>query len=107
MEDAHTHILSLPGDQDTSFFGVFDGHGGQLVLPFCFLLHFFVRCIPGLPLFLENLETWISRGIPKIGKIGEKGKSCSNYSCQGKVVSSILPAIMKAMFLPDFSFYYQ
>ena len=28
MEDAHTHILSLPGDQNTCFFGVFDGHGG-------------------------------------------------------------------------------
>jgi protein phosphatase 2C family protein 2/3 len=31
MEDAHTHILSLPGDQDASFFGVFDGHGGEKV----------------------------------------------------------------------------
>jgi len=31
MEDAHTHILSLPGDQDASFFGVFDGHGGDKV----------------------------------------------------------------------------
>jgi len=29
MEDAHAHILSLPGDQDTCFFGVFDGHGGS------------------------------------------------------------------------------
>lgn len=31
MEDAHTHILSLPGDEDASFFGVFDGHGGDKV----------------------------------------------------------------------------
>lgn len=29
MEDAHTHLLSLPGDKDASFFGVFDGHGGK------------------------------------------------------------------------------
>ena len=28
MEDAHTHLLSLPGDKDTCYFGVFDGHGG-------------------------------------------------------------------------------
>jgi len=35
MEDAHTHILSLPGDQDTCFFGVFDGHGGWSNCPFC------------------------------------------------------------------------
>jgi len=34
MEDAHTHILSFPGDQDTCFFGVFDGHGGWLDLMF-------------------------------------------------------------------------
>lgn len=31
MEDAHTHILSLPDDPGTSFFGVYDGHGGAKV----------------------------------------------------------------------------
>lgn len=31
MEDAHTHLLSLPGDKDACFFGVFDGHGGKTV----------------------------------------------------------------------------
>jgi len=29
MEDSHTHILSLPDDPGTAFFGVYDGHGGQ------------------------------------------------------------------------------
>lgn len=28
MEDSHTHILSLPDDPGTSFFAVYDGHGG-------------------------------------------------------------------------------
>lgn len=28
MEDSHTHILSLPEDPGTSFFAVYDGHGG-------------------------------------------------------------------------------
>lgn len=28
MEDAHTHILSLPDDPEAAFFAVFDGHGG-------------------------------------------------------------------------------
>jgi len=28
MEDAHTQLLSLPGDPTAAFFGVFDGHGG-------------------------------------------------------------------------------
>lgn len=29
MEDAHTNLLSLPGDPNASFFAVFDGHGGS------------------------------------------------------------------------------
>lgn len=29
MEDAHTHILSLPDDPGTAFFAVYDGHGGR------------------------------------------------------------------------------
>jgi len=29
MEDAHTHILSLPDDPSAAFFGVYDGHGGK------------------------------------------------------------------------------
>ena len=42
MEDAHTHILSLPDDKDAYFFGVFDGHGGKcasssdLIIPVCY-----------------------------------------------------------------------
>lgn len=28
MEDSHTHILSMPDDPATAFFGVYDGHGG-------------------------------------------------------------------------------
>lgn len=31
MEDAHTNLLSLPGDPSASFFAVFDGHGGTTV----------------------------------------------------------------------------
>lgn len=31
MEDAHTHILSLPDDPGTAFFGVYDGHGGAKI----------------------------------------------------------------------------
>lgn len=31
MEDSHTHILSLPDDPDSAFFGVYDGHGGASV----------------------------------------------------------------------------
>lgn len=31
MEDAHTHLLSLPNDSDAAFFAVYDGHGGAKV----------------------------------------------------------------------------
>ncbi|KAL1509965.1 hypothetical protein ABEB36_004629 [Hypothenemus hampei] len=31
MEDSHTHILSLPDDPSTAFFGVYDGHGGAKI----------------------------------------------------------------------------
>lgn len=31
MEDCHTHLLSMPGDEEASFFAVFDGHGGVKV----------------------------------------------------------------------------
>lgn len=31
MEDAHTHLLTLPSDKDSCYFGVFDGHGGAKV----------------------------------------------------------------------------
>ncbi|CAJ0942558.1 unnamed protein product, partial [Mesorhabditis belari] len=31
MEDAHTHLLSLPDDPNTAFFAVYDGHGGAKV----------------------------------------------------------------------------
>ncbi|AQL05064.1 putative protein phosphatase 2C 21 [Zea mays] len=33
MEDAHSALLDL--DNDTAFFGVFDGHGGKVVAKFC------------------------------------------------------------------------
>ncbi|KAK2720804.1 probable protein phosphatase 2C T23F11.1 [Artemia franciscana] len=29
MEDAHTHLVSLPDDESAAFFGVYDGHGGS------------------------------------------------------------------------------
>lgn len=39
MEDAHIHLLSLPNDKDTCFFGVFDGHGGLYACCLLYSLH--------------------------------------------------------------------
>lgn len=32
MEDSHNLILALPDDPNASFFGVYDGHGGNYIL---------------------------------------------------------------------------
>ena len=45
MEDAHTHLLTLPGDKDASFFGVFDGHGGKLCAYMCVCVGGGGRCV--------------------------------------------------------------
>ncbi len=40
MEDAHTHILSLPEDKNCAFLAVYDGHGGAKVAQYsCKYLH--------------------------------------------------------------------
>ena len=40
MEDAHTHILSLPEDKSCAFLAVYDGHGGAKVAQYsCKYLH--------------------------------------------------------------------
>lgn len=36
MDDAHTHILSLPDDPGTAFFAVYDGHGGIVINNYMF-----------------------------------------------------------------------
>jgi protein phosphatase 2C family protein 2/3 len=34
MEDAHTHLLTLPEDKNCAFFAVYDGHGGLKKMDF-------------------------------------------------------------------------
>lgn len=40
MEDSHTILLAIPSDEKASFFGVFDGHGGELMFTNCGRLSF-------------------------------------------------------------------
>jgi protein phosphatase 2C family protein 2/3 len=42
MEDSHTHILSLPDDPGTAFFGVYDGHGGEISERYYLSVYFMV-----------------------------------------------------------------
>lgn len=43
MEDAHTHLLSLPDDPNSAFFAVYDGHGGAKVSQYAGIhLHKFI-----------------------------------------------------------------
>lgn len=54
MEDSHTHILSLPDDPGTSFFAVYDGHGGSTVAQYAGKhLHKFILKRPE---YGENIE---------------------------------------------------
>lgn len=54
MEDSHTHILSLPDDPGTSFFAVYDGHGGATVAQYAGKhLHKFILKRPE---YKENIE---------------------------------------------------
>ena len=54
MEDSHTHILSLPDDPGTSFFAVYDGHGGATVAQYAGKhLHKFILKRPE---YNENME---------------------------------------------------
>jgi len=47
MEDAHTHILSLPEDKTCAFLAVYDGHGGAKVAHYsCKHLHTRIANLP-------------------------------------------------------------
>uniref|UniRef100_A0A0N5BPC4 protein-serine/threonine phosphatase n=1 Tax=Strongyloides papillosus TaxID=174720 RepID=A0A0N5BPC4_STREA len=62
MEDAHTHILSLPDDKETAFFGVYDGHGGPNVSQFAGLnLH--KRIVQNEKFKSGNIEEGIIEGF--------------------------------------------
>lgn len=50
MEDSHTHILSLPDDPGSSFFAVYDGHGGANIGKYASKhLHKFITKRPEYP----------------------------------------------------------
>lgn len=62
MEDSHTHILSLPDDPGTSFFAVYDGHGGANVAQYAGKhLHKFITKRP------EYVVGDIAEAMKKVG----------------------------------------
>lgn len=66
MEDSHTHILSLPDDPGTSFFAVYDGHGGANVAQYAGKhLHKFITKRP------EYVEGDIEEAMKKVNVISE------------------------------------
>ncbi|MFH4973923.1 hypothetical protein AB6A40_000632 [Gnathostoma spinigerum] len=62
MEDAHTHLLSVPDDTNAAFFAVYDGHGGAKVSQYAGVhLH---KTVVGHPLYLEgDIEGAIKQGF--------------------------------------------
>ncbi|KAH8349613.1 hypothetical protein KR084_002736 [Drosophila pseudotakahashii] len=79
MEDAHTHILSLPEDPQAAFFAVYDGHGGAAVAKFAGKhLHKFVTKRPeyrdsnGVQLALKRAFLDFDREMLHNGSFGEQ-----------------------------------
>ncbi|XP_050069985.1 probable protein phosphatase 2C T23F11.1 [Anopheles maculipalpis] len=61
MEDSHTHILSLPDDPGTSFFAVYDGHGGAKVAEYAGKhLH---KYITSRPEYVDNVKHALKQGF--------------------------------------------
>ncbi len=61
MEDAHTHILSLPEDKSCAFLAVYDGHGGAKVAQYsCKYLHTRIANQPDFSLLSLFSWKWIS-----------------------------------------------
>ncbi|XP_048481383.1 probable protein phosphatase 2C T23F11.1 isoform X5 [Plutella xylostella] len=62
MDDAHTHILSLPDDPGTAFFAVYDGHGGANIAEYAGKhLHKFITARPEY--HLGNIEEAMKQGF--------------------------------------------
>ncbi|XP_068623078.1 probable protein phosphatase 2C T23F11.1 isoform X2 [Battus philenor] len=62
MDDSHTHILSLPDDPGTAFFGVYDGHGGANIAEYAGKhLHKFITSRPEY--HLGNIEDALKQGF--------------------------------------------
>ncbi|XP_047064016.1 probable protein phosphatase 2C 42 [Lolium rigidum] len=80
MEDAHATIGDLDVSTATSFFGVYDGHGGPAVSMFCARhLHVEVRNHPG---FKDNLPTAVASAFVRMDQmmITEEGlRELSRY----------------------------
>lgn len=103
MEDAHTHILSLPKDEGTAFFAVYDGHGGAKVNKgkggrgegdvtlvhshaniSAKLFAFFVYDVDLWSLLLRLLKKTIRRRKYRLVKIPYVQKHVQNVSVEGK-----------------------
>ncbi|CAF0881873.1 unnamed protein product [Rotaria sordida] len=67
MEDAHTHLLSLPEDKNCTFFAVYDGHGGAKVAHYsCKHLH--TRIANQSDFKHGNIEAAIRKGYIEFDK---------------------------------------
>ncbi|KAI1698604.1 protein phosphatase 2C domain-containing protein [Ditylenchus destructor] len=62
MEDAHTHLLSLPDDPNAAFFAVYDGHGGAKVSQYV-SMHLHNRLVNNTLYAQGNLEEAIKQGF--------------------------------------------
>jgi len=79
MEDSHTHILSLPDDPGTSFFAVYDGHGGATVAEYAGKhLHKFIIKRPE---YKDNIETALKKVSPFNFNFNSQSKLQFSFCC--------------------------
>jgi len=83
MEDAHTHILSLPDDPQAAFFAVYDGHGGASVAKYAGKhLHKFITKRPeyrdnSIEVALKKAFLDFDREMLQNGSLDEQTAGCT------------------------------
>ncbi|PWZ43781.1 putative protein phosphatase 2C 42 [Zea mays] len=100
MEDAHAIVLNLDAATGTSFFGVYDGHGGPAVSKYCARhLHAELRRHES---FRDNLQTAIERTFLRMDEMmrdRRAGRELSGYGGNDNW-KAYRKAINMSLFLP-------
>ena len=88
MEDSHTHILSLPQDPGTSFFAVYDGHGGANVAQYAGKnLHKFIIKRPE---YKSNIEEAMKKGFLDIDKAMQEEETLKEQMAGSTAVTILI-----------------
>lgn len=89
MEDSHTHILSLPDDPGTSFFAVYDGHGGSNIAQYAGKnLHKFITRRPEYE--LDKIDVAMKKAFLDIDEAMLKDESLQDQMAGSTAVAVLI-----------------